>query len=170
MGAGSRGCLHPLGLSRSEAQRESWEGEPAAGPRSWQPGSPASRAQLQIVQRLASTPEAELGWDKISVQVAFSVPSVRSVRVSEANWMLLRLPIHSRPRQGLEKCILPPPGIPGLTPDPTTCLRELKQLARFPRALEKGGDPGIHSRVRSGVPTKPAQRALCASCKVSALG
>lgn len=132
--------------------------------------SPASRAQLQIVQRLASTPEAELGWDKISVQVAFSVPSVRSVRVSRANWMLSRLPIHSLPRQGLGKWILPPPSIPGLTPDPTTCLRALKEPARFPRALEKGGDPGIHSRVRARVPIKPAQRALRASCKVSARG
>lgn len=140
-------------------------------------GRRARRRAAELATRLARKPratpdraEAELGWDKISVQVAFSVPSVRSVRVSEAKWMLLRLPIHSRPRQGLEKWILPPPGIPGLTPDPTTCLRELKQLARFPRALEKGGDPGIHSRVRAGVPTKPAQRALCASCKVSARG
>lgn len=132
--------------------------------------SPASRAQLQIERRSASTPEAELGWNEISVQLAFSVPTVLSVRVSRASWMLSRLPIHSRPWQGLGKCVLPPPGIPGLTPDPTTCLRALKQLARFPRALEKGGDPGIHSRVRAGVPTKPGQRALCASCKVSARG
>ena len=128
----------------------------------------ASRAQLRIVHRSASTPEAEPGWDEVSVQVVFPAPGVRSVRVSRTNWVLSSVPIHSRPWQGLGKWVLPPPGIPGFTPDPTTCLRALKQLARSPRALEKGGDPGIHSRVRAGVPTKPGQRALCASCKVSA--
>ena len=144
----------------------------ASPPRGRGAGSQLARKPRATPHRagLSSTPEAELGWNEISVQLAFSVPTVRSVRVSRASWMLSRLPIHSRPWQGLGKCVLPPPGIPGLPPDPTTCLRALKQLARFPRALEKGGDPGIHSRVRAGVPTKPGQRALCASCKVSARG
>lgn len=55
----------------------------------------------------------------------------------------------SRPEQGLGKWILPPLASRLNAPDPTTCFRALKQLALFPRALEKGGDPGIHSRVRA---------------------
>lgn len=49
--------------------------------------------------------------------------------------------------------------------DPSPCSETASSISSRP---EKGGDPGIHSRVRAGVPTKPRQRALCASCKVSA--
>lgn len=50
--------------------------------------------------------------------------------------------------------------------DPPLCSEAARSL--FSR-LGKGGDPGIPSGVRAaGVPTKPRQRALCASCKVSA--
>lgn len=113
----------------SEAQREPGRraSRRAAVPTA---SSLASRAQLRIVHRSASTPEAEPGWDEVSVQVVFPAPGVRSVRVSRANWVLSRVPIHSRPWQDLGKWVLPPPGIPGFTPDPTTCLRALKQLAR----------------------------------------
>lgn len=48
--------------------------------------------------------------------------------------------------------------------DPSPCSETASSISR----PEKGGDPGIHSRVRARVPTKPRQRALCASCKVSA--
>lgn len=55
LGAGSGGCLHPLGLSRSEAAKpsESREGEPAAGPRYRQPArSPAGRNSASCIARL----------------------------------------------------------------------------------------------------------------------